>query len=118
MHFLHPLDTEASGSTFCDNTDASVPRGSAALEQILAMGFPLPLVAMGDVELLEGEYTTSHRPSGSTKVVSDRSGYSTDEWEAQKPVIRNLYMEQSLPLWKVMTEMAKNGFDAKQVKPP
>ena len=123
----------ASSSTFRDNTNASVPRGSAALEQIQAMGFLLPHVAMHDVELfpprdntvyteeaheVEGEYTTSHRPSGSTKLVSDRSGYSTDEWEAQKLEIYNLYMKQNLPLSMVMTKMAKNGFDAKQVKPP
>jgi hypothetical protein len=120
----------ASGSTVWGNTDASVPRGSAALEQILALGIPLTHLAERNVELLpprgstvhieevqevEGEYTTSQRHSGSKGLVSNTSGYGTDEWEAQKPEIHSLYMEQDLPLSTVMAEMSKNGFDAKQV---
>jgi hypothetical protein len=116
----------ASGSTVWGNTD----RGSAALEQILALGIPLTHMAERNVELLpprgstvhieeaqevEHEYTTSQRPSGSKGLVSNTSGYGTDEWEAQKPEIHSLYMEQDLPLSTVMAEMSKNGFDAKQV---
>ena len=114
----------ASGSTFCVTTDASVPRSSAPQEQIRAAG----ILAERNVELLpprgstvhiaqeaEREYTTSQRPSGSEGLVSNRSGYGTDEWEAQKPEIYRLYMKQKLRLSTVMAEMAKNGFNARQV---
>lgn len=109
----------ASGRSIYGNTDASVPRFCAPLEQLVAFGNhwspeflhdPNRIADYEKAQRVTPEYITNSRPSDSNKTTSN-------QWEAKRSEIYKLYIEEDLPLPVVMNLMAKGGFNAKSVIP-
>jgi hypothetical protein len=112
----------ASGRSNDGSVGASVPRGRASIEQLVAWGnhwsdkfegnveFPNYMVDTEGVQAVEPGYITYSRPSASNTTASDT-------WEAKRLEIHKLWIEDDLPLPMVITIMAEGGFNATSVTP-
>jgi hypothetical protein len=111
------------------NPTATLPRGTAPIEQIHALGIPSFEVTSQNIERLrhlgnepdsekqqlESEYTIYGQPPGQRIIVANQFWHGPKDkkerdWEAKKQDLEALY--RKLPLSMVKSEMDKIGFHA------
>jgi hypothetical protein len=119
----------ANGSDPRGYTDANIPRGDVAMEEIITLATtPIqveesniePQHLQGNTILAENgqdepEYVTHAQI---TKRARTNSGPSSDEWQRWKPEIKALYVDDNYTLEVTRAEMAKKGFYAESVTLP
>jgi hypothetical protein len=119
----------ANESDYGGYTNANIPRGEGAMEQIQALVTPPFQMADSNIEpqhlpgntifTEEGQdepgYITHTRTPHATKRVRKNSGPSSEEWLKRKPQIYSLYVDGNYKLEATRAEMAERGFHAELV---
>lgn len=128
----HINNLVANGNDPRGYSDANIPRGDVAMEQIQALVTPVFQVADSNLgsqhlwgnEILaeEGQdepvYVTHTNTPHVTKVSRKNCGPRSDEWQKRKSEIYSLYVVDNYTLEVTRKKMAEKGFYAESVAPP